>query len=110
MPPPLYKLGLIQKSTNLWIIIFFRKVPPCYPSDIVGPLKSALNQWKLVCYVPQGSGILLLINSGVCIVILKQPSNKSFFPFQKSEINKWDTDDYDQEVWKNYKLLEGFPK
>ena len=34
-------------------------------------------------------GILLLISSGVLIVNLKQPSNKSSIPFKKSEINKY---------------------
>ena len=34
-------------------------------------------------------GILPQISSGVLIVNLKQPSNKSSIPFKKSEINKY---------------------
>ena len=49
----------IQKSTYHWIIIFFRKVPRCYPSDIVewngnGGLSSMFLKVLI--------GILLLIN------------------------------------------------
>ena len=48
-------LTKIQKSTHPQIIVFFRKVPPCYPSDIVGPLGYGFNDWKFVRHVPQGS-------------------------------------------------------
>ena len=78
----------ILKSTHPWIIVIFRTIPPCYTSDIVGPLGSGLIEWKLVCHVPPG--IPLLISSDVFIIFdLKQPSNKSSIPFKKSEINKY---------------------
>ena len=83
----------IRKSTHLWMSFFFRKVPPCYPSGIVGPLESCLNGWNLGLsdmFLNAPTGILIiLIRSGVPIITLKQPSNKSSTPFKKSEINKY---------------------
>ena len=103
----------IRKSTHLWVDNYLlQKSSPSYQTDIVCLLGLGLNKWKLVWHVPQGSNwhpATDQLRCMHCIVNLKQPSNKSFIPFQKSEINKWDTDDYDQEVWKSSKLLECFP-